>query len=100
MGASFLGRRPLGVAKADGWVLRGGLGRREREALEAKFIRDGLACPPDRRGELTARCFAEAEDFEKRLAEEALAQAPDRYPSLLYGSAWRSFDRRARMPES
>jgi hypothetical protein len=74
------------------------LGRSERDALEAKFIREALSCPPDGRGAMTSACFAEADGFERRLTEEVLARAPRRYPGRLYGAAWRSFDRRAGRP--
>ncbi len=75
-----------------------GLGRRERMEIERRFVEKALACAPEKRDELTALCFNEADAFEARLSAEIGAEAPRRYPGFLYAAARTSFDRKARMP--
>ncbi len=68
----------------------------ERDVLEQCFVADALNCDPSQRAALSARCFAQADQAEARWLKQMQDAAA--YPGFLYGSAWRGFDRDARMP--
>ncbi len=73
----------------------------DRDALEKQFVGKALACADasvDERSAFAAQCFAEADaaetDWLSRLEEVGLPQRR----SLLYGSAWKNFNQRVKMP--
>ncbi len=74
--------------------------RDERDALEQRFIADALACreqPLEERIACSVRAFAQADEAEKRWTERVAVRAGTEYPGWLYASAWRRFDREAKM---
>jgi len=75
----------------------------ERDALEHRLVEDALACrdgSPAERAAYSARSFAQADQAEARWVERVTAQPVTSHPGLLYTTAWRGFDRAARMPEA
>lgn len=70
--------------------------RDERDALEKQFVADALRCDPTQRTAFSAKCFAQADTAEKEWLNKI--QSKKDYPGMLYGLAWRSFNRQARMP--
>ncbi|MGB8266663.1 MAG: C69 family dipeptidase [Candidatus Velthaea sp.] len=69
--------------------------RGERDGLEQRFVAGARKYgdePVAQRGAYSAQCFADAEQAEARWMERMDRRA---YPGLLYGIAWRSFDRAA-----
>ena len=74
--------------------------RGERDALEHRFVADALGCrdrPFAERAAFSTRCFAQASQAESRWLGSIHAHDPMSYPGLLYASAWRGFDREAKM---
>ncbi len=76
--------------------------RDERDALEAEFLAESLACAgaepvdrPARRFELTQSCFRRAAEATARWTERVMALPTVRRPRRLFSLAWDRFDREA-----
>ncbi len=72
----------------------------ERDALEETFLRraaEAAGGTVRERAELTARCFARADEALTEWTERVSTAKSDRRP-WLYRLAWRGFNRRAKMP--
>ncbi len=69
--------------------------RDERDALERRFLADALTCNASERAALSARCFAQADEAEARWRERVGSGGA--YSGALFASAWRGFDREAKM---
>ena len=75
----------------------------EHDALEHSFIEGALACrdeSPAERATYSARCFAEADAAEARWLERVTAQRVASRAGPLYTTAWRGFNRAARLPDT
>jgi secernin len=76
--------------------------RPERDSLEKRFVSEALAYADrnaSRRSEFSARCFAEADDAEKEWTKKVSRAVVKREPGFLYGTAWKSFNNQALMPD-
>lgn len=67
----------------------------EHDALEKQFVADALKCDASQRASFSARCFAQADASEAQWLSKI--QSEKDYPGMLYGMAWRGFDRAARL---
>jgi secernin len=98
--ALFWRHEELHRATLRDYATRLALYRDERDALERRFIADALACrakPLADRAALSARCFTEADEAEARWLESIHARGEMSYPGILYATAWRGFDREAKI---
>jgi secernin len=74
----------------------------ERDELESEFVRGGLkyaAESPEIRTIFSERCFAEGDKLESRWLETISTTKARRNPPLLYRTAWKGFNRKAKMEE-
>lgn len=74
----------------------------ERDELEHQFVEGALAClgqDAKERAAYSASCFAQADAAEARWTERLRAMGAKPYPGLLYSSAWRGFDRAAKIDD-
>ncbi|MBN2178246.1 MAG: C69 family dipeptidase [Deltaproteobacteria bacterium] len=74
----------------------------ERDELESEFVRGGLKYATESskiRALFSERCFNEAGKAEKRWFKGISAVKAKRKPPLLYRTAWRGFNRKAKMGE-
>jgi secernin len=72
----------------------------ERDELESEFVRGGLkyaAESPEIRSIFSDRCFTEAEKGEKRWIETISTTKAQRKTPPLYRSAWKGFNKKAKM---
>ena len=76
--------------------------REERDTLEGRFISEALnragQTAPER-GDLSARCFTEADRAEERWLERVAGVRSEHRRPFLHRIAWRGFSRAARMPD-
>jgi len=72
----------------------------ERDALEAEFLAGALElahCSAPERTAFSSRCFADADAAEARWLERLSNAELQKHQDWLYGMAWNSFNRQARM---
>jgi len=77
--------------------------RNERDTLERQFVEGAQAGrdrPAEERAAYSVHCLAEADQAEARWTEQVRTMGVTAYPGRLYSSAWRGFNRAARMPIS
>jgi hypothetical protein len=72
----------------------------ERDELESEFVEEGLKNAtesPETRALVSERCFTEAEKAESRWLEKISATKSRRKLPLLYKTAWKGFNKKAKM---
>ncbi|TFG38534.1 MAG: peptidase U34 [Syntrophobacterales bacterium] len=72
----------------------------ERDKLEGEFVSEALEHaiePPDKRALFSERCFAEADKAEKRWLEKISETPAKARTRLLYRTAWKGFNKKAKI---
>ena len=74
----------------------------ERDAMQERFVQGALTHrnePMEERAAFSVRCFAEANDAERRWTERVRSAPIKSKNGFLYESAWRTFNTEAQMPQ-
>jgi secernin len=74
----------------------------ERDELESEFVEEGLKNAtesPETRALVSERCFTEADKAEKKWLETISEKEAPRKLPLLYRTAWKGFNKKAKMGE-